>query len=179
LSAGQHVLAATLRPRTGAARVLKTTLRVAGCATRFTVRQYRTTAGSALRLRVDSRSATSAVTFALPASLARGLALGTPAGRIRVVTPGGGRQFALRPARGAKPASLAAGAGQPGVRVSGRTIAVTALPASTGIVDLTVYQPPAPRGPRLLPGGARVNALATILAPGARRLVARVSRSGG
>jgi hypothetical protein len=178
LSAGRHVLAPTLRPRTGAARVLRTTLRVAGCATRFALRQYGTTAGSALRLRVDSRAAASAVTFTLPASVAHGLALGTPAGRIRVVTPAGGRQFALAPAHGTKPASLAAGARRPGVRVIGRSIAVTSLPASTGIVDLTVYQPPAPRGPRLLPAGVGVNAFATVMARGARRLVARVSRSG-
>jgi hypothetical protein len=175
LKPGRHVLAATLRPSRGATRVLRATLRVAACATRFAARQYRTTAGTGLRLRVDSRTATGSVTFTVPAAIARGLALGRPAGRIRVVTPAGRRQFALTPARGSTPARLTAAAGRPGVRVRGRTIAVTGLPASTGIVDMTVYQPRPPRGAALLPRGARVSAVATVRGAATRRLVARVS----
>jgi hypothetical protein len=114
------------------------------------------------------------VTFTVPAAVARGLALGTPAGRIRFVTPAGRRQFALRPARGSTPAGLTAAGARPGVRVRGGTIAVTGLPASTGIVEVTVYQPRPPRGPRLLPKGVRLNAVATIRGAGTRRLVARL-----
>jgi hypothetical protein len=112
----------------------------------------------------------------LPASVARGLALGSPSGRIRIVTSAGGRSFALRPARGRPPAGLAPAAGRPGVRVSGRTIAVTGLPAGTGIVELTVYQPRSPRGSRLLSPAARVNAVATVRGADSRRLVARIAR---
>jgi hypothetical protein len=59
--------------------------------------------------------------------------------------------------------------------VGGRTIVVTSLPASTGIVDLTVYQPRPPCGAALLSRGARVSAVATVRGTAARRLVARVS----
>jgi len=180
LKPGRHVLAASVRPSRGRPRVLRTTLRVAPCATRFTARQYRTTAGSALRLRIDSRTATTAATFSLPAAVTRALGLGTPAGRIRVVTPAGARQYAMTPARVRRPMGLTANAaGRPGVRIRGRTVVVTGLPARTGIVDVTVYQPRAPRGPALLGRSRRVSAVATIRAPGASRVVARVSRSGG
>lgn len=169
------MLAATLRPARGATRVVRATRRVAGCATRFAAHQYRTTAGTGLRLRVDSRTATSGVSFTLPATVARGLALGAPAGRIGVVTPSGRGQFTLTPARGSRPAGLTAAAGRPGVKVAGRTITVTGLPASTGIVELTVYQPRAPRGAALIGRGARVNAVATVRGEATRRLVARVN----
>ena len=111
----------------GAARACcRTTLRVAACATRFTARQYRTTTGSALRLRIDSRTATTAATFALPAAVTGALGLGTPAGRIRVVTPAGARQYKMTPARGRRPMGLGANAaGRPGVRIRGRTVVVT------------------------------------------------------
>jgi fibronectin type 3 domain-containing protein len=175
LKPGRHVLAATLRPSRGATRVLRATLRVAGCATRFAARHYRTTAGTGLRLRVDSRTATRSVTVTVPAAIARGLALGTPSGRIRIVTASGRRQFTLSPARAGTPAGLTAAAGRPGVKVRGRTIAVTNLPASTGIVELTVYQPRPPRGAALLPRGARVNAIATVRGTATRRVLARVS----
>jgi hypothetical protein len=179
LKPGRHVLVARLRPRTGRARTLKTTLRVAGCATRFTARQYRTTGGTGIRLRVDSRTATSSVVFTLPSAITRGLAVGTPSGRVRIVNRSGRRRFTLRPARGNRPAGLTAATGRPGVRVQGRTVAVSALPASTGIVELTVYQPRPPRGARLLDAGRRVNATAIIRTPAARRLKARVVRGGG
>jgi len=65
------------------------------------------------------------------------------------------------------------------VRVRGRTITVTGLPAAAGIVEITVYQPRAPRGSRLLTARQRVSATATIRTPAARRLKARVSRGGG
>ena len=180
LRPGRHVLAASLRPSRGRARVLRTTLRVAACATLFTARQYRTTSGSALRLRIDSRTATTAATFALPAAVTRALGLGTPAGRIRVVTPTGARRYRMTPARGRRPTGLSANpAGRPSVRIRGRTVVVTGLPARTGIIDVTVYQPRAPRGPALLARNRRVNAVATIRAPGTQRIAARVSRSGG
>ena len=179
LKPGRHALVARLRPRTGRARTLTTTLRIAGCATRFTARQYHTTGGTGIRLRVDSRTATSSVVFTLPSAIARGLALGTPAGRIRIVTRSGRHQFTLRPARGTRPAGLAAGAGRAGVHVRGRTIAVSALSPATGIVELTVYQPRPPRGARLLSTSRRISATATIRTPAARRLTARVVRGGG
>jgi hypothetical protein len=179
LKPGRHVLAAQLRPTRGRTRTLRTTVRVAACATRFTARQYRTTTGSALRLRIDSRTATTGASFTLPATVARGLGLGTPAGRLRVVTTAGARQYKMRPARGRTQMGLTAANGRPGVRISGRTVVVTGLPARTGIVDVTVYQPRPPRGARLLAPRRRVNALATLLAPASRRIVARVSRSAG
>jgi len=173
------VLTATLRPARGAARTLRTTLRVAPCATRFSARQWRTTAGSALRLRVDSRTPVGSVTFTVPGAVARGLGTGRPAGRVRVVTGAGGRQFDLRAGRAGTPAGLSAAPGRPGVQVRGRTVAVTGVPAGAGIVEVTVYQPRAPRGPRLLRRGARATATARVRAATTRRLTAWIERSAG
>ena len=107
LKPGRHVLAATLRPSHGVTRVLRATLRVAGCATRFAPRQYRTTAGTGLRLRVDSRTATGSVTFTVPAALARGLAP-RPARRPHPRRDAGRRAASSRSPRraAARPAGL-------------------------------------------------------------------------
>ena len=92
------------------------------------------------------------------------------------MTPDGARQYTLTAARGSRPMGLTAASGRPGVRIRGATAIVTGLPARTGVVDLTVYQPRAPRGPRLPARSRRVNAVATIRAPGTKRIVARVTR---
>ncbi len=170
--------------RRGAARrVLRATLRVAACATRFTARQYRTTSGSALRLRIDSRTATTAATFALPAAVT------ARAGPRHPGRPDPGRdpgrrapgQDRARPAAAARWGSARTRAWRAaGVRIRGRTVVVTGLPARTGIVDVTVYQPrgAARSGPaRARPPGERGRD--DPRAPGTKRIVARISRSGG
>jgi hypothetical protein len=158
---------------------VRTTLRLAGCANLFTARQWRTTAGSAVRLRVDSRTTLGSVTFTVPAALARGLATGPPAGRVRFVTAAGKGQFNLEAGRAGKPATLAAAPGRPALQVRGRTVRVTGLPPATGIVEITVYQPRPPRGPRLLGPRARVKATAVVRTSATRRLTAIVARGPG
>jgi hypothetical protein len=179
LAPGSHALAARLRPAGGRARTLRTTLRVAPCANLFTTRQWRTTAGSALRLRVDSRTTLGSVTFTVPAALARGLATGQPSGRVRFVAQTGGRQFTLTAGRAGKASTLTAAAGRPAVQVRGRTVKVTGLPPVTGIVEVTLYQPRPPRGPQLLGARARVKATAVVRTSATRRLTALVARGTG
>ncbi|HEX2103048.1 MAG TPA: hypothetical protein VHF51_05315 [Solirubrobacteraceae bacterium] len=179
LEPGSHVLGATLRPAREQSRTLRTTLRIAACANLFTARQWRTTAGSAVRLRVDSRTTLGSVTFTVPAALARGLATGAPAGRVRFVTTAGRRQLNLEAGRRGRPARLSAAPGRPAVQVRGRTVNVTGLPPATGIVEVTVYQPRPPRGPRLLGPRAGIKATAVVRTSATRRLTAIVARGPG
>ena len=162
LAPGTHVLRARLRLRGGTTRTLRRTLRVSVCRSRFTAVQYRTTTGTGIRLRVDTAIAASAATFRVPAAIAKRLSRGTPAGRIRVVTPSLRRQWRFSAATASRPSRLARTSTRPGVSVQGRTIRVTGLPASTGIVELTVYQPWVPRGSALLRAGRKVTARATV-----------------
>jgi hypothetical protein len=175
LSRGRHTLAVTLRPSSGRARTLRMTLRVAACATRFTVRQYRTAAGSGLRLRIDSRTPMSGMTFTLPRAVARGLGLGRPAGRLAIVTPGGRRLLTLAPAHGRSPTVLVAGPSRPGVAIRGAAITVTGLPASTGVAELTVYELPSPLGAPLLTRRIHVRATALVRTAGLQRLTANIA----
>jgi hypothetical protein len=179
LTAGAHLLVRTLRPARGRTRTLRTTLRVGACATLYGVGQWRTTAGSALRMRIDSRGTIGGVTFTLPAVVARALATGAPSGRIRFVSQAGARQFTLKAGRAGRPASLAAAGGRPSVRVSGRTVNVAGLPEATGIVEVTLYQPRPPRGPRLLGPKARATATAILRVSPGRRLTTRIARGPG
>jgi Protein of unknown function (DUF3344) len=162
LTPGSHVLRARLRLRGGTTRTLRRTLRAGTCRSRFTALQYRTTAGTGIRLRVDTATAASAVTFRVPAAIAKRLSRGTPAGRIRVATPSLRRQWRFSAATAGRPSRLARTSTRPGVSVQGRTVRVTGLPASTGIVEVTVYQPWVPRGSALLRAGRTVTARATV-----------------
>jgi hypothetical protein len=65
------------------------------------------------------------------------------------------------------------------VQVSGRTVKVTGLPALTGIVEVTLYEPRAPRGPQLLGPQARVKATAVVRTSTSRRLTATIARGAG
>ena len=145
-----HTLLVTATPRKGAARTMTETIRTAPCATRYTAGQWRTNVGTGLRLRVDSRTALSSVTFPLPAALAGKGALKPRKGlgRLRIVQAGGVRTILqLGTAKAAAGVLLASSAaGTPTVVVSGRTIIVRDLPAGTGIVEVTLYR----TGSRLL-----------------------------
>ena len=139
-----HTLVVTATPRRGAARTMTETIRTAACATRYTAGQWKTTVGTGLRLRVDSRTAVDSVSFPLPASLAAGDTL-TPRkglGRLRIVQAGGTRTIlqlgAAKAAKGTLLASSAAGG--PSVAVRGRTVVVSGLPSGTGIVEVTLYR---------------------------------------
>ena len=68
LAPGTHKLVTTITPRKGKVRKLTTNLRVVGCATLLSAAQWRTTAGSGLRLRVDSRTAIKSASFRIPAA---------------------------------------------------------------------------------------------------------------
>ena len=153
-----HTLLVIVKPRKGAAHTMTETITTAACATRYTAGQWRTTVGTGLRLRVDSRTALNSVTFPLPAVLAKRGAL-KPAkglGRLRIVQSGGVRTILNLGAKGAPKGVLLAAAspGSPTVIVSGRTIVVRDLPAGTGIVELTLYH----RGARLLHSKPRLTA---------------------
>ena len=179
LTLGSHRLTARLRLGGGTTRTLGRTLRIGVCRSRFTARQYRTTAGTGVRLRVDTAAPASRVTFRVPTAIARRLSRGTPAGRIRLVTPTLRRQYRFSPATSRRPSRLVARNGSPGVRIDGHTITVTGLPASTGIVELTVYQPRAPQGSALLARGRKVTARATVRSTRTLRLRATMRGTGG
>ena len=143
---GTHKLVTTIKPRSGKARTLSTTLRVIACKTVLSAAQWRTTAGTGLRLRVDSRTAIKSVSFKVPAALAKRLSAGKPASSLRVGLPGGQRlKVAMKSGAGASAGTS--------VSVKGGVVTVSGLPAKAGIVEVTLYQPRAPKGPKLLPLG--------------------------
>ncbi len=174
-----HTLLVTATPRRGAARTMTETIRTAPCATRYTAGEWRTNVGTGLRLRVDSRTALSSVTFPLPASLAGRGALKPRKGlgRLRIVQAGGARTIlqlgTAKAARGVLLASSAAGT--PSVTVSGRTVVVRDLPAGTGIVEVTLYRV----GSRLLRAHPRLKAMAVGTAGAQAVLKTRLQRVTG
>ena len=108
-----HTLLITVKPRKGRARTMTETIKTAACATRYTAGQWRTKVGTGLRLRVDSRTALTSVTFPLPAALAKRGAL-KPAkglGRLRIVQSGGVRTILQLGAAGSAEGRAARGSG--------------------------------------------------------------------
>jgi len=117
--------------------------------------QWRTTAGSGLRLRVDSRSAIKSVSFSVPAGLAKSLATGKPGSSLRISLPGRKRvKIAISKGKGKLDTAS--------VVLKGRSVVVSGLPASVGIVEVTLYQPRAPKGPALLAGGRKARVTAKV-----------------
>ncbi|HEY5142240.1 MAG TPA: hypothetical protein VII98_01950 [Solirubrobacteraceae bacterium] len=152
-TAPRHRLTVVIRPVAGRTRSVTEPMRSVPCSARFSAGEWRTKAGTGLRLRVDSRSALSKVVFPLPSALVSPLAL-TPRpglGRLRVVVQGGGRRMLpLGAARVSSDAGLLlAGAGKPTVRIQGRSLTVSGLPKDAGIVELTLYPAPVAGGVRV------------------------------
>jgi hypothetical protein len=141
--AGTHVLQLRLTAPGAKPRTVTARLRSASCATRFTARGRAVATGSALALRVDSRTAVARVAFSVPRTVAlRGGATPRAAGRLRFVVAGG-RSRTLRltlPAR-RRAGVLLQASGGPRVTFSARGVVVSDLPAATGIVELTLNEP--------------------------------------
>ena len=163
LAPGTHMLVTTIKPKSGKTRTLRTKLRVVACKTILSAAQWRTTAGSGLRLRVDSRAAISKVTFKVPAGMARRLSTGKPASSLRIGLPSG-KRLKVMITRGAGASAATS------VRVKGGTVTVTGLPAKTGIVEVTLYQPRAPKGPQLLRKGRSARVTAAVVTTTTERL---------
>jgi hypothetical protein len=141
LRPGSHRLIATLLPRhPGRWRRVALVLRSARCSALFTASRRPGLLTRALLMRVDSRRAVSALRVHLPAATARGLARTAPGaelGWLRVVARG--RRVAWR-VRGPRDGRLTA-ANAPSVRVVGKDILVSGLPAQTGIATLSLIRP--------------------------------------
>jgi hypothetical protein len=60
--------------------------------------------------------------------------------------------------------------GATSVVVKGRSVTVSNLPAATGIVEVTLYQPRAPKGPALLGRGRKATVTARVLTTKAQNL---------
>jgi hypothetical protein len=163
---GMHTLRTAVRGRRGAAKTVALTLQTEPCQTLFTAQRWRTTAGAGLRLRVDSRTALTQLSFKVPAALlpAQG-AKRRVAGFIRLYV--GGRAKPLRyklwlPKRGAAPRMLA-GAGKPSVGFRKGGLRVTGLPLRTAVAEVTLY---------------RVSKLDHPTSPRAYAVSARITREG-
>jgi hypothetical protein len=141
---GTHTLKTTVRGRRGAAKTLSLTLRTAPCQMLFTAQRWRTTAGAALRLRIDSRTALTQLSFAVPSALLPGQAAKRrPAGFIRLYVAGKAKpvRFALTlPARGTRSVMLAAASGGPTVSLRRNGVRITGLPARTAVAEITLYR---------------------------------------
>src|SRR3954453_8089233 len=163
---GMHTLRTAVRGRRGAAKTVALTLQTEPCQTLFTAQRWRTTAGAGLRLRVDSRTAPTQLSFKVPAALLPAQsAKRRVAGFIRLYV--GGRAKPLRyklwlPKRGAAPRMLA-GAGKPSVAFRKGGLRVTGLPLRTAVAEVTLY---------------RVSKLDHPTSPRAYAVSARITREG-
>jgi hypothetical protein len=140
---GAHTLRTAVRGRHGAARTVVLELTTVPCQTLFTAQRWRTTAGAGLRLRIDSRTALTGLTFKVPAALLpkQGAAKRT-AGFLRLSLAGRRKpvRFNLSlPKRGEKAVLLRA-PGRPTVTRTGRRLVVAGLPAGTAVTELTLYR---------------------------------------
>jgi Protein of unknown function (DUF3344)/Ig domain of plant-specific actin-binding protein len=140
---GAHTLRTTLRGRRGGPRTVVLKLTTQPCQTLFTAQRWRTTAGTGLRLRVDSRTALRQLSFAVPSALLPSqTAARRTAGFIRLYVAG--RRTPVRfplalPKRGARAVLLGA-PGKPTVTRTRSGLLVTGLPASTAVAELTLYR---------------------------------------
>jgi Ig domain of plant-specific actin-binding protein len=140
---GLHTLRTAVRGRRGAAKTVALTLQTEPCQTLFTAQRWRTTAGAGLRLRVDSRTALTQVSFKVPAALlpARG-AKRRAAGSIRLYVGGQAKPLRYKlwlPKKGAAPRMLA-GAGKPSVGFRKGRLRVTGLPLRTAAAEVTLHR---------------------------------------
>ena len=114
---GAHTLRTAVRGRRGAARTVVLRLTTVPCQTLFTAQRWGTTAGTGLRLRVDSRIALRGVAFQVPAALLPGqTAARRPIGFLRLSIAGQRtpERFSVSlPKRGRRAVLLAAPASRP------------------------------------------------------------------
>ncbi len=163
---GMHTLRTAVRGRRGAAKTVALTLQTQPCQTLFTAQRWRTTAGAGLRLRVDSRTALTQLSFKVPAALLPAQsAKRRVAGFIRLYV--GGQAKPLRydlwlPKKGAAP-RLLTGTGKPAVSFRKGGLRVTGLPLRTAVAELTLY---------------RVTKLDHSTSPRAYAMSARITREG-
>jgi hypothetical protein len=163
---GIHTLRTAVRGRRGAAKTVALTLQTQSCQTLFTAQRWRTTAGAGLRLRVDSRTALTQLSFKVPSALLPAQSAERRViGFIRLYV--GGRPKPLRyklwlPKKGATPRLLAS-AGKPAVGLRKGGLRVTGLPLRTAVAEVTLY---------------RVTKLDRATSPRAYALSARITREG-
>jgi hypothetical protein len=176
-TAGRHRLAIITTPTVGRPTRMTEVVTTVPCAMRYTAGMWRTNVGTGMRLRVDSRSSLRRLAFRLPTSLvsARALQATTGLGRLRIVQAGG-RSTMMNLGGANRAGVLLAGAGRPRVVVRGGLLQVSALPAGTGIVEVTLYQP----GRRIGRAPAlRLRASASAEGVGARTLTTLLRRATG
>ena len=138
-----HTLSTAVRGRRGAAKTVALTLQTQPCQTLFTAQRWRTTAGAGLRLRVDSRTALTQLSFKVPAALLPAqTAKRRVAGFIRLYVGGQAKPLRYKlwlPKKGAAPRLLAA-AGKPAVSFRKGGLRVTGLPLRTAVAEVTLYR---------------------------------------
>jgi hypothetical protein len=156
---GAHTVTAMLQGRTGAAQTVALALRTTPCTALFTAKRSRT----GLRVRVDARSALTAIDFSVPASLLpRRTRSARPVGTLRLLLAGEGAPRSLGLVLPAKAASLLA---SPSVRIVRGGLQVSGLPAGTVAVELSFARTAAIDG--AAPGGA-LKLRATVKQAGAK-----------
>jgi hypothetical protein len=140
---GAHTLRTAVRGRSGAARTVVLKLQTQPCQTLFTAQRWRTTAGTGLRLRVDSRTALTGVTLTVPAALLpKQTAAKRSAGFLRLSVAGRAKPLRLNlslPKRGQRAVLLRA-PGKPTVTRTARGLVVAGLPTRTAVAELTLYR---------------------------------------
>jgi hypothetical protein len=140
---GVHTLSTAVRGRRGRIRTISLKLATVPCQTLFTAQRWRTTAGAGLRLRIDSRTALTGLSFGVPAALLpRQSAKRRVVGFIRLYVAGVAKpvRYPLAlPGRGARAMMLAARRA-PTVTMRRGGLRVAGLPLRTAVAEVTLYR---------------------------------------
>jgi hypothetical protein len=150
--------------------------RTAPCQNILSASQWKTSKGTGMRLRVDSRKAVTGTTFTIPSAfLPKPKDIGKDIGRVRIFLAGGAKlPFQLKMTKGDKSGTvLKAASKTPQVQLTKQGAVVSQLPPQVGIVELTLYTQNKTSPKALLKKGKKARLAATIQqAAGAIRLSA-------
>ena len=162
-----HKVGVTLTPKRGRAVVWTFDVKTRPCDNLLSTTQWKTAAGTGLRLRVDSRGAIGPVTFTVPATMLPkvGRDVGKGVGRVRIFTKTGPKPYTLK-MTGEGRGVLLDLAGAPRVELTRSGAVVSNLPAGVGIVELTLYTQKASNPRALLAKGKKANLAAATTSAG-------------
>jgi hypothetical protein len=169
---GIHKLTATVtrRGKGKHAKPIVLNLKTVSCRTLFTAQRWRTTAGAGLRLRIDSRTALSRLTFKVPAALLpRQTVKKRTVGFMRVFVAGQAKRkrYALKLSPKGRGKLLLKAPGRPLVRYVRGGLEVRGLPSRSAVAEITIYRVTKRDGATKR---RRFRLRAQVLRPGARTL---------
>ena len=165
-SSKTHALGVRITPLKGRSHLIRLTITTAPCTNVLSAFQWKTAAGTRLRLRVDSRSALSSMTFKVPSGMLPKLTdAGTrPIGLAQIYLAGGAKvPFDLMLAKGDRTQTLLKPAfSAPRILLTKTGVVVSKLPPKVGIVEITLFTRDKTNPGALLAKGRKATLRATV-----------------